>query len=62
MAVIYIQEHYLDKINLVYRNQENRDSINHKFLNDGTREFLKKNQLDKFDDIADTILMLLATR
>ena len=33
--------------------------INHRFYNDDLRGFLQKNKLDKFDDIADAILIAL---
>ena len=33
--------------------------MNHRFYSDELREFLKTNKLDKFDDIADTILIAI---
>ena len=33
--------------------------VNHRFYSDELREFLKTNKLDKFDDIADTILIAI---
>lgn len=55
----YVAEHYLPKITLSYKNTKDEVLKNHKWLTPQLRDFLQMHKMDKFDDIADTVLMLV---